>query len=50
MDYSVILAEISANQMEILTFLKLIDNGLNCLILIFTIFVITMYIRLIIKH
>lgn len=50
MDYSIILAKISSNQVEILSVLKLISNGLNCLIVLFIIFLIYSYIRLIVKH
>ena len=50
MDYSVILAEINSNQAEILAFLKLVNNSLNCLVILFVIFLIYSYIRLIVKH
>lgn len=50
MDYSVVLAEISSNQTEILTFIKLLNNSLNCLVILFVIFLIYSYIRLIVKH
>lgn len=43
MDYSIVLAEISSS-------LKLINNGLNCLIVLFIVFLIYSYIRLIVKH
>lgn len=50
MDHSIILSEISASQLELLSVLKAINSGLDCLILLFTIFVLFMYIRIIVKH